>query len=156
MHIGLCGALDRCPQTRCAPIALSTQRLPLINATHPHAASEQIEDREAALERVAAEIETDLILLGARAPPASFRLRPLTRPARDAAGATGVEDRLQPGVPETINSLKQAGVGIWMLTGDKLETSVNIGARSPPLPTSVGSAPSIEGSPVGVLASVVV
>ncbi|XP_054875983.1 phospholipid-transporting ATPase VA isoform X2 [Poeciliopsis prolifica] len=41
-------------------------------------------------------------------------------------GATGVEDRLQDGVPETIATLRQAGLQIWVLTGDKQETAVNI------------------------------
>ncbi|XP_054845452.1 phospholipid-transporting ATPase VD [Eublepharis macularius] len=41
-------------------------------------------------------------------------------------GATGVEDRLQEGVPDTIASLRRAGITIWMLTGDKHETAVNI------------------------------
>uniref|UniRef100_A0A672GQK1 Phospholipid-transporting ATPase n=1 Tax=Salarias fasciatus TaxID=181472 RepID=A0A672GQK1_SALFA len=41
-------------------------------------------------------------------------------------GATGIEDRLQDGVPETIASLRQAGLQIWVLTGDKQETAVNI------------------------------
>nr|XP_056711067.1 phospholipid-transporting ATPase VD [Euleptes europaea] len=41
-------------------------------------------------------------------------------------GATGIEDRLQEGVPDTIASLRRAGITIWMLTGDKHETAVNI------------------------------
>ncbi|XP_032382584.1 probable phospholipid-transporting ATPase VA [Etheostoma spectabile] len=41
-------------------------------------------------------------------------------------GATGIEDRLQDGVPETIASLRMAGLQIWVLTGDKQETAVNI------------------------------
>ncbi|KAM4548589.1 phospholipid-transporting ATPase VA isoform 1-T1 [Odontesthes bonariensis] len=41
-------------------------------------------------------------------------------------GATGIEDRLQDGVPETIASLQKAGLQIWVLTGDKQETAVNI------------------------------
>lgn len=42
------------------------------------------------------------------------------------SGATGIEDRLQEGVPETIEALHKAGIKIWMLTGDKQETAVNI------------------------------
>ncbi|WOK91550.1 putative phospholipid-transporting ATPase 8 [Canna indica] len=42
-------------------------------------------------------------------------------------GATAVEDKLQKGVPECINKLAQAGIKIWILTGDKLETAINIG-----------------------------
>ncbi|XP_031296298.2 phospholipid-transporting ATPase VA isoform X1 [Camelus dromedarius] len=41
-------------------------------------------------------------------------------------GATGIEDRLQDGVPETIAKLRQAGLQIWVLTGDKQETAINI------------------------------
>ncbi|XP_077572300.1 phospholipid-transporting ATPase VA [Stigmatopora nigra] len=41
-------------------------------------------------------------------------------------GATGIEDRLQDGVPETIDALRKAGLQIWVLTGDKQETAVNI------------------------------
>ncbi|XP_077976421.1 phospholipid-transporting ATPase VD-like isoform X2 [Styela clava] len=42
-------------------------------------------------------------------------------------GATGIEDRLQDGVPETIESLRKAGMQVWVITGDKQETAVNIG-----------------------------
>jgi phospholipid-transporting ATPase len=42
-------------------------------------------------------------------------------------GATGIEDRLQDGVPETIESLRQAGIKVWVLTGDKQETAISIG-----------------------------
>ncbi|RKP13465.1 hypothetical protein BJ684DRAFT_20044 [Piptocephalis cylindrospora] len=42
-------------------------------------------------------------------------------------GVSAVEDRLQRGVPETVGQLRTAGVRVWMLTGDKLETAVNIG-----------------------------
>ncbi|ETE59897.1 putative phospholipid-transporting ATPase VD, partial [Ophiophagus hannah] len=41
-------------------------------------------------------------------------------------GATGIEDRLQDGVPETIAALRKAGINVWMLTGDKKETAINI------------------------------
>ncbi|WAQ97991.1 AT8A1-like protein [Mya arenaria] len=42
-------------------------------------------------------------------------------------GATAIEDKLQEGVPETIASLAKADIKIWVLTGDKQETAVNIG-----------------------------
>jgi len=42
-------------------------------------------------------------------------------------GATAIEDRLQEGVPDTIQSLTLAGIKVWMLTGDKLETAINVG-----------------------------
>lgn len=42
-------------------------------------------------------------------------------------GATAIEDKLQDGVEETILSLKNAGIKVWVLTGDKIETAINIG-----------------------------
>ncbi|GAA0147850.1 primary active transporter [Lithospermum erythrorhizon] len=42
-------------------------------------------------------------------------------------GATAVEDKLQEGVPDCIDKLAQAGIKIWVLTGDKMETAINIG-----------------------------
>ncbi|RYP68983.1 hypothetical protein DL770_008333 [Monosporascus sp. CRB-9-2] len=44
----------------------------------------------------------------------------------DLAGATAIEDRLQEGVPETIEKLRRANIQVWMLTGDKRETAINI------------------------------
>lgn len=41
-------------------------------------------------------------------------------------GATAVEDSLQDGVPETISNLKEAGIKIWLLTGDKVETAQSV------------------------------
>ena len=34
-------------------------------------------------------------------------------------GATGIEDKLQDGVPDTIAHLREAGIKVWVLTGDK-------------------------------------
>ncbi|KAH7331067.1 hypothetical protein KP509_20G014000 [Ceratopteris richardii] len=62
-------------------------------------------DRDAKLDEASELIEKDLILLG----------------------ATAVEDKLQNGVPECIDKLAHAGIKIWVLTGDKLETAINIG-----------------------------
>ncbi|KAM3619285.1 uncharacterized protein V6R79_005496 [Siganus canaliculatus] len=62
-------------------------------------------DRDALLEKLYDQMERDLQLLG----------------------VTAIEDRLQEGVPETIALLQQAGVKVWVLTGDKKETAVNIG-----------------------------
>jgi magnesium-transporting ATPase (P-type) len=42
-------------------------------------------------------------------------------------GATALEDKLQEGVPDAIADLNHAGIKVWMLTGDKLETAENIG-----------------------------
>lgn len=45
----------------------------------------------------------------------------------DLVGCSGVEDMLQPRVPETLEALREHGMKVWMLTGDKVETAVNIG-----------------------------
>ena len=45
----------------------------------------------------------------------------------EVVGSTAIEDRLQEEVPETIIALKSVGVKVWVLTGDKVETAVNIG-----------------------------
>lgn len=42
-------------------------------------------------------------------------------------GGTAIEDRLQEGVPETIAELAKSGIKLWVLTGDKTETAINIG-----------------------------
>ncbi|XP_077221326.1 putative phospholipid-transporting ATPase 9 [Tasmannia lanceolata] len=62
-------------------------------------------DRVENIDEVAEKLEKDLVLLG----------------------ATAVEDKLQNGVPECIDKLAQAGIKIWVLTGDKMETAINIG-----------------------------
>lgn len=41
-------------------------------------------------------------------------------------GVTAIEDRLQDGVPETIKLLRSAGINVWMLTGDKQNTAIQI------------------------------
>ena len=42
-------------------------------------------------------------------------------------GATAIEDKLQDGVPETIHTLQEANIKVWVLTGDRQETAINIG-----------------------------
>lgn len=42
-------------------------------------------------------------------------------------GSTAIEDRLQEDVEQTIVSLKDAGIKFWVLTGDKVETAIQIG-----------------------------
>ncbi|KAB1209891.1 Phospholipid-transporting ATPase 2 [Morella rubra] len=45
-------------------------------------------------------------------------------------GVTAIEDRLQDGVPETIKTLRKAGINFWMLTGDKQNTAIQIALSS--------------------------
>lgn len=45
-------------------------------------------------------------------------------------GSTAIEDRLQAGVREAIIHIRRAGIKMWVLTGDKLETAINIGQSS--------------------------
>ena len=70
-----------------------------------HEANIAIEKKDEKLDEVAQVIEQDLTLLG----------------------ATAIEDKLQDGVPETIATLLEANIRIWVLTGDKQETAINIG-----------------------------
>ena len=64
-----------------------------------------LEERDEKLSEVYEQIERDMVLLG----------------------ATAIEDKLQDGVPETIASLAEANIKLWVLTGDKQETAINIG-----------------------------
>ncbi|WVO16102.1 hypothetical protein L204_103768 [Cryptococcus depauperatus] len=68
-------------------------------------AASQLSGRAEALDRVAEAIEQNLRLLG----------------------ATAIEDKLQDGVPDAVHTLQQAGIKIWILTGDRQETAINIG-----------------------------
>ncbi|XP_075960514.1 phospholipid-transporting ATPase ID-like [Anarhichas minor] len=70
-----------------------------------HEVSTALDDREGKLDELYEEIEKDLLLLG----------------------ATAIEDKLQDGVPQTIEQLSKADIKIWVLTGDKQETAENIG-----------------------------
>ncbi|XP_043278571.1 probable phospholipid-transporting ATPase IM isoform X10 [Venturia canescens] len=63
------------------------------------------EDRDDKLDAIYEEIEKDMTLLG----------------------ATAIEDKLQDGVPQSIANLGLAGIKLWVLTGDKQETAINIG-----------------------------
>ncbi|KAF9223068.1 phospholipid-translocating P-type ATPase [Gyrodon lividus] len=69
------------------------------------AASAATENREEEMEKAASNIEQELVLLG----------------------ATALEDKLQEGVPEAIETLHRAGIKLWILTGDKLQTAIEIG-----------------------------
>ena len=68
-------------------------------------ASQALQNREEKLEEVANLIEKDLTLLG----------------------STAIEDKLQVGVPRTIEQLMKANIAVWVLTGDKQDTAINIG-----------------------------
>ena len=41
-------------------------------------------------------------------------------------GSTAIEDKLQVGVPRAIADMGRAGIAVWVLTGDKEETAINI------------------------------
>lgn len=83
---------------------LSEEEYSQWNRQHELAAA-SVNNREVKLEEVADAIERDLYLLG----------------------GTAIEDRLQDGVPDTIALLAEAGIKLWVLTGDKVETAINIG-----------------------------
>ena len=72
------------------------------------AASTALIGRAGLLRKVAGNIETNLRIVG----------------------ATAIEDKLQRGVPEAIESLRIAGIKVWVLTGDKQETAISIGFSS--------------------------
>ena len=44
----------------------------------------------------------------------------------DLIGSTAIEDKLQEDVGQTIYDIKKAGIQVWVLTGDKQETAINI------------------------------
>lgn len=45
-------------------------------------------------------------------------------------GITGVEDKLQENIQNSLENLRNAGLNIWMLTGDKIETAICIAISS--------------------------
>ncbi|XP_069487840.1 phospholipid-transporting ATPase IA isoform X2 [Ambystoma mexicanum] len=61
-------------------------------------------------------------------------------------GATAIEDKLQDNVPETIETLMKADIKIWILTGDKQETAINIGHSCKLLTKNMGLVVINEGS----------
>ncbi|ORX90627.1 phospholipid-translocating P-type ATPase [Basidiobolus meristosporus CBS 931.73] len=70
-----------------------------------HQASTTLDGRDEEMELCCSEIEKELLLIG----------------------ATAIEDKLQEQVPDCILSLREAGMKVWVLTGDKMETAINIG-----------------------------
>lgn len=75
------------------------------NARYKEALSSIDDSREQLIDEMEDEIENELTLLG----------------------GTAIEDRLQDGVPDSIAILSQAGIKLWVLTGDRIETAINIG-----------------------------
>lgn len=69
------------------------------------AAASSIKDRDDAIAEASEQIEHSLRILG----------------------ATALEDKLQEGVPEAIEMLHKAGIKLWILTGDKVQTAIEIG-----------------------------
>ena len=53
-------------------------------------------------------------------------------------GSTAIEDRLQDEVADTIQFMKRAGIKVWVLTGDKVETAMNIGVSAGLLDQTMG------------------
>ena len=45
-------------------------------------------------------------------------------------GSTAIEDRLQDQVADSIQFMKKVGIKVWVLTGDKIETAMNIGVSA--------------------------
>ncbi|XP_016514164.1 putative phospholipid-transporting ATPase 9 [Nicotiana tabacum] len=84
---------------------ISKEEYQVFNEQFSDAKNSVTTDRDALIDEATEKIEKELILLG----------------------ATAVEDKLQQGVPECIDKLAQAGIKIWVLTGDKMETAINIG-----------------------------
>jgi phospholipid-translocating ATPase len=95
-------------------------------------------DKDEKIEQVADSIERDLILLGATAVEDKlqqgvclFMVKPFCSASylylsrEPACSCTHVHVHIQ--VPECIDKLAQAGIKMWVLTGDKLETAINIG-----------------------------
>ena len=59
--------------------------------------------------------------------PQTEELEAIIEKQLELIGATAIEDKLQDNVKEVIYKIRHAGVKVWMLTGDKKETAVNIG-----------------------------
>lgn len=92
-------------------------------------AESSIENQEELLQDSAKSLETNLTLLGRTATSglSSFNCHRTTHLVSGLlSGTTGILDRLQEEVPETIEALQRAGIKLWVLTGDKMETAINI------------------------------
>jgi phospholipid-translocating ATPase len=67
-----------------------------------------MDDREREIKKVVSMLETNMEFLG----------------------ITGVEDKLQENVCQTLENIRNAGINVWMLTGDKIETAICIAISS--------------------------
>ncbi|XP_009886187.1 PREDICTED: phospholipid-transporting ATPase IK [Charadrius vociferus] len=102
-------ALDRFAEETLRTLCLASKEVSEVEysvwSRRHHEASVLLQDRARELDKLYEEMEQNLQLLG----------------------ATAIEDKLQDGVPETIQLLKLGNIKVWVLTGDKQETAMNIG-----------------------------
>ena len=71
-------------------------------------ADEKLDGRNEAIRKVMEQLENDMEFLG----------------------ITGVEDKLQEDICNTLENMRNAGINVWMLTGDKIETAICIAISS--------------------------
>ncbi|KAM7081583.1 phospholipid-transporting ATPase IK [Ciconia maguari] len=102
-------ALDRFAEETLRTLCLASKEVSEVEysewSRRHREASILLQDRTRELDKLYEEMEQNLQLLG----------------------ATAIEDKLQDGVPETIQLLKLGNIKVWVLTGDKQETAMNIG-----------------------------
>ncbi|KFM11325.1 putative phospholipid-transporting ATPase IK, partial [Aptenodytes forsteri] len=102
-------ALDRFAEETLRTLCLASKEVSEVEyskwSRRHREASVLLQDRTQELDKLYEEMEQNLQLLG----------------------ATAIEDKLQDGVPETIQLLKLGNIKVWVLTGDKQETAMNIG-----------------------------
>uniref|UniRef100_A0A663FH21 Phospholipid-transporting ATPase n=1 Tax=Aquila chrysaetos chrysaetos TaxID=223781 RepID=A0A663FH21_AQUCH len=102
-------ALDRFAEETLRTLCLASKEVSEVEysvwSRRHREASILLQDRARELDKLYEEMEQNLQLLG----------------------ATAIEDKLQDGVPETIQLLKLGNIKVWVLTGDKQETAMNIG-----------------------------
>ena len=84
--------------------------------------------------REAAETPSEVAKFKAGEPNRITDLQEEAEAMQQLQGATAIEDKLQDGVPEILADLRQAGIKVWMLTGDKVGTAKNIATACNILP----------------------
>jgi magnesium-transporting ATPase (P-type) len=92
-----------------------------------------ISNRKEALDKAATLIEKELVLVG----------------------ITAIEDKLQDHVPETIANLLKAQIHVWVLTGDKQETAINIGRSCKMITDDMGDLIEINADKVAVAEKII-